>query len=176
MLVKVERRNNFGGQLYTAIPLEADGFAYNGQGSLPRPTLRVSNLFSTITALIATLPNGLEGVKVTRLRTLAKYIDWKTSSGQVMRPTLLLTTGKLDTPQTTPQQTAQQFSRKRFIFTSIASQLKNRNLIEFELASAFDLAGVRAKAAVHQPLSVGSTSRLSVVTTRRLAQARKLMV
>ena len=65
----------FGGQLYTAIPLEAEGFSYSGQGSLPRPTLRLSNLFSTITGLIATLPNGLEGAKVTRIRTLARYID-----------------------------------------------------------------------------------------------------
>ena len=56
-------------------PMEADGFVYNGQGSLPRPTLRIGNLFSTITALIATLPNGLEGAKVTRIRTLARYID-----------------------------------------------------------------------------------------------------
>ena len=44
-------------------------------GRLPRPTLRINNLFSTITALIATLPNGLEGAKVTRIRTLAQRID-----------------------------------------------------------------------------------------------------
>ena len=65
----------FGGTTYIALPIEADGFAYSGQGSLPRPTLRVSNILSTITALLATLPNGLEGAKVTRLRTLARYID-----------------------------------------------------------------------------------------------------
>ena len=81
----------FGGQFYTPIPMEADGFAYNGQGSLPRPTLRVSNLFSTITALIVTLPNGLSGAKVTRIRTFgARYIDDVNFTGELF---LLITEG-----------------------------------------------------------------------------------
>ncbi len=63
------------GQEYMALPIEADGFAWNGQGTLPRPTLRVANILSTITALILTLPDGLEGAKVTRIRTLARYLD-----------------------------------------------------------------------------------------------------
>jgi len=144
----------FGGQLYTSIPMEADGFAYNGQGSLPRPTLRISNLFSTITALIATLPNGLEGAKVTRIRTLARYIDDVNFTGE---PFLLITEGNdlLTTesgdffegvgsegnPHGTPDSTAI-FPRE--IYYVDRKSAENRNLIEFELASAFDLAGVRA--------------------------------
>lgn len=145
---------NFGGQLYTPIPMEADGFSYNGQGSLPRPTLRVSNLFSTITALIATLPNGLEGAKVTRIRTLARYIDDVNFTG----PPFLLTTesGNLLTTESgdfiqglessgnpfgTPDSTA--IFPKEIYYVDRKSA-ENRNLIEFELASAFDLAGVRA--------------------------------
>jgi lambda family phage minor tail protein L len=42
---------------------------------LPRPKLRISNIYGTITGIILTLPNGLEGAKVTRIRTLARYID-----------------------------------------------------------------------------------------------------
>ena len=144
----------FGGQLYTSIPMEADGFAYNGQGSLPRPTLRISNLFSTITALIATLPNGLEGAKVTRIRTLARYIDDVNFTGE---PFLLLTEGgdllttesgdffegigSEGNPHGTPDSTAI-FPRE--IYYVDRKSAENRNLIEFELASAFDLAGVRA--------------------------------
>ena len=144
----------FGGQLYTSIPMEADGFSYNGQGSLPRPTLRISNLFSTITALIATLPNGLEGAKVTRIRTLARYIDDVNFTGE---PFLLITQGgNLLTTQTgdffesigsegnphgTPDSTA--IFPKEIYYVDRKSA-ENRNLIEFELASAFDLAGVRA--------------------------------
>lgn len=144
----------FGGQLYTSIPMEADGFAYNGQGSLPRPTLRISNLFSTITALIATLPNGLEGAKVTRIRTLARYIDDVNFIGE---PFLLITEGgdllttesgdffegigSEGNPHGTPDSTAI-FPRE--IYYVDRKSAENRNLIEFELASAFDLAGVRA--------------------------------
>ena len=144
----------FGGQFYTPIPMEADGFAYNGQGSLPRPTLRVSNLFSTITALIATLPNGLEGAKVTRIRTLARYID----DANFTNPPSLLTTESGDllttesgdfiqvllsdgNPFGIPDSTA--IFPKEIYYVDRKSA-ENRNLIEFELASAFDLAGVRA--------------------------------
>ena len=60
-------------QTYMRFPLEAEGFEYSGQGQLPRPKLRISNIFGTITAIILTLPNGLEGAKVTRIRTLAVH-------------------------------------------------------------------------------------------------------
>ena len=52
------------GNPYMRFPLEAEGFEYSGQGQLPRPKLRISNIFGTITAVILTLPNGLEGAKV----------------------------------------------------------------------------------------------------------------
>lgn len=118
----------FGGQLYTAIPLEADGFAYSGKGTLPRPTLRISNLLSTITALIATLPNGLEGAKLTRIRTLARYIDDSNFS-----------------PSGNPHGTADSTAIfPKEVYYVDRKSAENRSLIEFELASAFDLAGVRA--------------------------------
>jgi len=144
----------FGGQLYTAIPLEAEGFSYSGQGSLPRPTLRLSNLFSTITGLIATLPNGLEGAKVTRIRTLARYIDAINFPG--VPAYLLAEDGSFilaeddsfiqtdfngTNPFGTPDSTA--IFPKEIYYVDRKSA-ENRTLIEFELASAFDLAGVRA--------------------------------
>ena len=133
----------FGGQTYTAIPLEADGFAYNGQGTLPRPTLRVSNLFSTITALIATLPNGLEGAKVTRLRTLAKYIDSENFIGSTYETYVVADYWEVgySSNNTTADSTAL-FPKE--IYYVDRKSAENRSLIEFELASAFDLAGVRA--------------------------------
>lgn len=133
----------FGGQLYTAIPLEADGFAYNGQGSLPRPTLRVSNLFSTITALILTLPNGLEGAKVTRLRTLAKYIDSENFIGSSYETYVVADYWEVGyTANNTTADSTAIFPKE--IYYVDRKSAENRNLIEFELASAFDLAGVRA--------------------------------
>jgi phage-related protein len=142
----------FGGTTYIALPIEADGFAYSGQGSLPRPTLRVSNILSTITALLATLPNGLEGAKVTRLRTLARYIDDANFSA-VVSPLVtqggsLITTQSGDAlaaatgnPYGTPDPTAL-FPIE--VYYVDRKSTENRSLVEFELASAFDLAGVRA--------------------------------
>jgi len=144
----------FGGTTYTALPIEADGFAYSGQGSLPRPTLRVSNILGTITALLATLPNGLEGAKVTRLRTLARYIDdsnfltalspLATQSGDILTAQngdVLVVVSQGGNPYGTPDATAL-FPLE--VYYVDRKSTENRNLVEFELASAFDLAGVRA--------------------------------
>ena len=63
------------GNTYTAFPVEATGFEYTGTGQLPRPTFRVSNVLGTVTAILLSTPRGLEGAKLTRIRTLARYID-----------------------------------------------------------------------------------------------------
>lgn len=67
---------------YNALPIEAEGFDYKGgkNQQLPRPTLRVSNLLSTVSAILSnvnsvTPHNNLIGAKVTRIRTLAKFLD-----------------------------------------------------------------------------------------------------
>jgi lambda family phage minor tail protein L len=116
------------GQTYLAFPIEATEFEYTGTGSLPRPKLRVSNIYGTITGIILTLPNGLEGAKVTRIRTLARYIDGVNFPGG---------TNPLGTPDPTAE-----FPREIYYIDRKASE--NRDLIEFELAAAFDLVGVRA--------------------------------
>ena len=116
------------GQAYMAYPIEATEFEYTGTGSLPRPKLRVSNILGTITAIILTLPNGLEGAKVTRIRTLARYIDAVNFPGST-------------NPYGTPDPTAE-FPREIYYIDRKAGE--NRDAIEFELAAAFDLVGVRA--------------------------------
>jgi lambda family phage minor tail protein L len=117
------------GQAYLAFPIEATDFEYTGTGSLPRPKLRISNIFGTITALMLGLPSGLEGAKVTRIRTLARYIDGVNFSGGT-------------NPYGPPDPTAPEFPREIYYIDRKAAE--NRDLIEFELASAFDLVGVRA--------------------------------
>ena len=59
---------------YVKMPIEAEGFEFNGKQT-PRPRLRISNILGTFTTIILTLPQGLEGAKVTRIRTLERYID-----------------------------------------------------------------------------------------------------
>lgn len=113
---------------YLAFPIEATDFEYTGTGSLPRPKLVISNIFGTITGLILSLPNGLEGAKVTRIRTLARYIDGVNFPGGT-------------NPFGTPDPTAE-FPREIYYIDRKAGE--NRDAIEFELAAAFDLVGVRA--------------------------------
>ena len=117
----------WGGNEYIPFPIEADGFEYSGNGQLPRPKIRVSNILSTITALLLTLPDGLEGAKVTRIRTLARYIDAVNFPSGV-------------SPYS-PDPTAE-FPRE--IYTIDRKTVENRDVVEFELAAAFDLAGVSA--------------------------------
>lgn len=62
------------GNTYTAFPIQASGFDYSGNGQLPRPKLQVANLTGAITLLVLTY-DDLLGAKITRKRTLAKYLD-----------------------------------------------------------------------------------------------------
>jgi len=67
------------GNQYLKMPIEAEGFAF-AKGQLPRPTLTVSNALGTITAILlnvnqVTAGNDLTGATVTRIRTLARYLD-----------------------------------------------------------------------------------------------------
>ena len=69
------------GNSYLRFPVQAEGFAFQ-RGQLPRPTLTISNLSSapSISALLlsvneTTPGNDLTGAVVTRIRTLAKFLD-----------------------------------------------------------------------------------------------------
>ena len=68
------------GNSYLRFPIECNGFEFGSRGSLPRPTITVSNVFGTITAIIqdintTTAGNDLNGAKFIRIRTLARFLD-----------------------------------------------------------------------------------------------------
>lgn len=116
------------GNNYQRFPIEAEGFEYAGNGQLPRPKIRCSNILGTITAILLTLPGGLEGAKITRIRTLARYIDAVNFPGNT-------------NPYGTPDGTAEM---PREVFYIDRKTVETRDVVEFELAAAFDLAGIRA--------------------------------
>jgi len=60
-------------QEYEPIPIIATGFDRTTKGQIPQPELQISNIFGTLSGLIANL-DDLIGVKVYRRRTLAKYL------------------------------------------------------------------------------------------------------
>jgi lambda family phage minor tail protein L len=68
------------GNSYLRFPIQCEGFEFTGTGTLPRPTISVSNIFGTLTAIMqdvnqTTVGNDLNGAKLTRIRTLARFLD-----------------------------------------------------------------------------------------------------
>ena len=120
------------GNTYQRFPIKAEGFAFR-QGQLPRPTLTVSNALGTITAILlsvntTTAGNDLTGATVTRIRTLAKFLHAVNFPGDI-------------NPYGTPDNTAE-FPQE--IYKIDRKSAENREAVQFELASVFDLAGIRA--------------------------------
>tara|TARA_Y100000114_G_scaffold147217_1_gene158760 strand:+ start:343 stop:921 length:579 start_codon:yes stop_codon:yes gene_type:complete len=120
------------GNSYQRFPIEASGFSYQ-RGQIPRPKLVVSNAFGTISAILllvneTTRGNDLTGATFTRIRTMARFIDNANFSGG-------------SNPLGTPDPTAE---FKRQIYTVDRKSAENRDLVEFELAGAIDMVGVRA--------------------------------
>lgn len=112
------------GETYFKFPIIASGFEFSVNSQLPRPKLAVSNVLGTITALLLAY-RDLLGAKVTRKRTLAKYLDAVNFEGGV----------NADEDQTA------EFPDEIFFIDRKVTE--NRDVVEFELASPIDLAGVK---------------------------------
>ena len=134
---------------YTKMPIEATRFEFNGK-QLPRPRLRISNILGTFTTILLTLPQGLEGAKVTRIRTLERYIDHinfdigdillEDGSELLQENNSLVSQESSDNPHGTPDATATFPNEVYYIDRKVT---ETRDIIQFELAASFDLNGVR---------------------------------
>lgn len=111
------------GNTYSPFPVEAAGFEYSGKGALPRPVLRVANVTGLLGALVRSM-DDLLGAKVTRKRTLAKYLDAVNFNGSV-NPTADPTASLPDEVYFIDQKTSE-----------------NKVMVEFALAASFDCVGV----------------------------------
>lgn len=110
----------FQGQQYHPWPMEVEGFARTGQ-SQPQPTLTLGNVNGTITALCMTYEDCV-GAVVTRRQTLRKYLDAENFPG--------------GNPEADP---TQEFQPEIWIVDR--KSYEDRDKVQFELASAFDLEG-----------------------------------
>ena len=111
----------FNSNTYTRIPVKAEGFEFTSTGTLPRPTLTISNLDGTITTLLllvnaTTAGNDLGGAEVRRIRTLKKFLDGESTADPNAK-----------------------FPDERWYVDRKANE--SRDSVTFELASKFDLAG-----------------------------------
>lgn len=59
---------------YDVVPVEASGYEVTSSGKLPRPGIKIANVNGWIAALAHTYGDFI-GCKVTRRRTLGKYLD-----------------------------------------------------------------------------------------------------
>jgi lambda family phage minor tail protein L len=111
------------GNAYSRFPVEAEGFERRGQGTQPRPALRIANVTGLVGAL-ARQSNDLVSAKVTRIRTLARYLD-----------AVNFTAGN---PLADPNV---EISRDLWIVDR--KSVENKLMVSFELAGAVDLIGLR---------------------------------
>lgn len=65
------------GKTYTNTPIDATGFDLTTKGTMPKPKLVISNIYSAVTAVIESDQVGgdITGAKVIRRQTYARYLD-----------------------------------------------------------------------------------------------------
>jgi len=117
------------GNSYLRFPIQATGFAFQ-KGQLPRPRIIISNATGLISSILldvnqTTTGNDLTGATVTRIRTLAKFID---------------AVNFADGTNATADNTAE-FPQE--IYSIDRKATETREVVEFELAAPTDLAGIR---------------------------------
>lgn len=111
------------GNTYTAFPIEADGFQVTTGGQLPKPKIKVANIDGAIGALNRSY-SDLIGAKLSRKRTLVKYLDTTNFSAG------------------NPLADASQFFPDDIFYVNRKIS-ENRVFIEYELASVIDVEGVK---------------------------------
>tara|TARA_R110001592_G_scaffold6128_2_gene33209 strand:+ start:851 stop:1555 length:705 start_codon:yes stop_codon:yes gene_type:complete len=109
----------FNSLTYSAFPIEADGFEVTSKGTLPRPSMKISNANSAISTLLL-LYNPLQA-KVKRIRTCKKFIDAAN-----------FTSGSNPTADPSAK-----FEDETWYIDRVASETPQ--LVEFELTSKLDL-------------------------------------
>jgi len=138
---------HFGGKVYEPFPVQTEGFDMTSKGTLPRPRLTISNLSpslsntftvanggsalpaGTISAMMLevnkiTVGNDLIGSTLVRIRTLRKFLDSANFNS---------TNATADPTQKFPDE----------IYMIARKVLENQEIVQFECASMFDMAGIR---------------------------------
>lgn len=116
----------WGGQTYTPFPIELSEMQIPGQGTLPRPKLRASNINGFVSAFLRT-QGDMVGAKVTIDRVYARYLPHANFERGV-------------NPFGTPDPDAAYESQIYWINMKTAETME---LVEWELSSSFEVDGIR---------------------------------
>lgn len=111
------------GVSYARYPVEADGFELKATGTAPRPKLRASNIGGVLGRAVKDI-DDLVGAKITRKRTFVRYLDAVNFAD--------------GNPYADPNVA---FSDDVYFVDRKSAE--NKVMIEWELVSAMDLAGVK---------------------------------
>jgi lambda family phage minor tail protein L len=106
----------FGGVNYSPLPVESEGWEQTGEGKLPRPIIRLSNITGVFLSIIQQY-NDLVGAILTRRRTFYRYLDGQVNANP-----------------------SAQFPIDRFIIDRKTKH--NKIQLEFELVSDLDIENV----------------------------------
>ena len=120
------------GNQYERFPIQCEGFEFSGRGTLPRPTISISNILGTITAIMqnvneTTVGNDSNGTKLVKIRTLVRFLDAVNFPGNT-------------NPHGTPDPTAEFPQEIYFLDRKIS---ENRGIVQWEAISALDLVNVK---------------------------------
>lgn len=111
------------GETYLPIPLEATGFDLTAQGTMPQPSLKIANVGGALSAMALSMED-LIGARVTRKRTFVRYLD------------------AVNFPKGNSEANPDQYFPDELWFID-SKVIENRHQVEWRLASAFDLDGVK---------------------------------
>jgi lambda family phage minor tail protein L len=111
------------GVTYNPYPVQVEGIDEQSQGKLPRPRVRASNIGGQLGAFLRSIGDGL-GAKVTRKRTLGKYLD------------------AVNFPAGNPHADPNSHFDDDVFFVARRTA-SNPIFVEYELAVAFDVTGIR---------------------------------
>jgi len=107
---------------YMPLPIEAEGFEMSTKGAMPRPRIRAANVNGMFSAEVRD-NDDLVGCKVYRKRTFVRYLD------------------AVNFPNGNPEANPDQHLTDDLWYVE-RKMSENRYMVEWELASAFDLQGV----------------------------------
>ena len=119
------------GDTYDRYPVECAGFELSGQGAIARPQMRISNILSLFTTLMATVNsfnfgNDLVGAKFTRIQTMVEFIDAVNFANNL-------------NPFGTPD-TSKELPKRIYVLNK--KNLETREIVEYEMVAAIDLPNV----------------------------------
>ena len=144
------------GVTYQPWPVQADGFEITNQGVMPRPKIQISNLDGSIGSLVRQ-HGDLVGAKLTRKRTLAKYLDAVNFPGGNVNADPL-----------------KGFADDVYEINQKTTEDSQAGFMEFELRAAMDLDGFRIPRRIMQAQLCGWRSTDTAICPFAATCAKKL--